>query len=88
MPDFADTLNQGQNTLSISEKVLTAFINRKLYGVALVLYFSLGDLMTRDAAFAVSQNISFARILEVCDMFPEDFCLKYPMPLYFSQKSS
>lgn len=81
VPDFSDPLNQRQNTLWMSEKVLTAFINRKLYGVAFELYFSLAVLMTRDAAFAVSQDISFLKILEISDVLRADFCLKYPTTL-------
>ena len=81
VPDFSDPLNQEQNTLWMSEKVLTAFINRQLYGVAFELYFSLGVLMTRDDAFAVSQQISFARILEIYDVLRADFCLTYPTTL-------
>ena len=78
---FADTQDRGQNFLWINEKVFKAFIDRELYGLAFMLYFHLGCLMARDAAFAVSHNISFERILETCDVFPEDYCVKYPTTL-------
>ena len=79
--DFAQTHDRGPNPLWISEKVLIAFIDRKLYGVAFMLYFYLGYLMTCDAAFAVSQQIGFEKILESCDEFPEDCRVKHPTTL-------
>ncbi len=74
---FVDTQDDGQNCLWVNEKVLIAFIDRKLYGVAFMLYFYLGYLMTRDEAFAVSHNISFEKIVESCDEFPEGWRVKH-----------
>ena len=37
--DFVDTQDRERNTLWISEKVVIAFINRNLYGIASMLYF-------------------------------------------------
>ena len=79
--DFVDTLDRGQDTLWINEKVVIEFINRRLYGVAFMLYFYLGHLMTQDAAFGLSHNISFKKILESCDVFPEDWRVKHPTTL-------
>ena len=79
--DFVDTLDRGQDTLWINEKVVMAFINRSLYGVAFMLYFYLGHLMTQDAAFGLSHNISFKQILESCSQFPEDWRVKHPTTL-------
>ena len=74
---FVDTHDDGQNCLWVSEKVLFAFIDRKFYGVAFMLYFYLGYLMTQDEAFAVSHNISFEKIVESCDRFPEGWRVKH-----------
>ena len=65
---FVDVHDDNTDCLWINEKVLFAFINRKLYGAAFALYFYLGHLMTRDAAFAVSHNISFEKILDRCNV--------------------
>lgn len=75
--NFVDTPDTEQNCLWVSEKVLIAFIDRKLYGVAFMLYFYLGYLMTQDAAFGISHNISFEKILESCEEFPEGCSVKY-----------
>lgn len=72
-----ETQDDKQNCLWVNEKVLFAFIDRKLYGVAFMLYFYLGYLMTCDMAFGVSHNISFEKILEGCDAFPEAARVKY-----------
>ena len=71
-----DILGDRQNRLWISEEAIVAFTDRKLYGAASALYIYLGYLMTCDEAFAVSQNISFEKILESCDEFPEG-CIKH-----------
>lgn len=81
LSDFVETDDQGQNRLWISEKAFSAFIDRKLYGVATLIYFYLGSLMTQDERFGVSQNISFEKILESCDQLPTDFPLKHPTTL-------
>ena len=79
--DAIDTFDRGQDTLWINEKVLMAFINRSLCGVPFMLYFYLGHLMTQDAAFGLSHNISFKQILESCSEFPEDWRVKHPTTL-------
>ena len=79
--DFVDTPADRQNCLWVNEKVLIAFIDRKLYGVAFMLYFYLGSRMTRDAAFAVSQHITFEKIVESCDAFPEGCRVKHQTTL-------
>ena len=68
--DFVDTHDAKQNSLWITEKVIIAFIDRKLYGAATMIYLYLGYLMTRDEAFALSHSISFEKILESCDALP------------------
>ena len=78
---FEDTDNSGQDTLWINEKVFMAFMNRDLYGVAFILYFYLGYLMTQDDTFGISHNISFQQIFESCEAFPEGFRLKYQTTL-------
>ena len=75
--DLVGTRDPQQNSLWINERVLFAFIDRKLYGVAFTLYFYLGHLMTRDDAFGISHNISFKQILESCDEFPESWRVKH-----------
>ena len=72
-----DAPDKGQNCLWINAKVLTAFIDRQLYGVAFMLYFYLGYLMTHDEAFAVSHNISFEKLVESCSEFPEGWRVKH-----------
>lgn len=79
--DFVETDDQGQNRLWIGEKAFSAFIDRKLYGVATLIYFYLGSLMTQDERFGLSQNISFEKILESCDQLPTDFPLNHPTTL-------
>ena len=79
--DIIDTHNDGQECLWVNEKVLFAFVNRELYGIAFMLYFYLGHLMTRDAAFGVSHNISFEKIVESCNEFPEAWRVKHPTTL-------
>ena len=79
--DFVDTHNDGRECLWVNEKVLFAFVNRELYGVAFMLYFYLGYLMTRDPSFGVSHNISFEKIVESCNEFPEACRMKYPTTL-------
>ena len=79
--DFVDTPDRGQDTLWINEEVVIAFMNRSFYGVAFILYFYLGHLMTQDTAFGLSHNISFKQILESCAKFPDDWHLKHPMTL-------
>ena len=79
--EFVDIYNASENCLWINEKVLFAFVNRELYGVAFMLYFYLGYLMTRDEAFAVSHNISFEKIVENCNEFPEAWRVKHPTTL-------
>ena len=79
--DFVDTQDRERNTLWISEKVVIAFINRNLYGIASMLYFYLGYLMTQDDAFGISHNISFKQILKSCDEFPEGRRVKHPTTL-------
>lgn len=81
LSDFIETDDQGQNRLWISEKVVIAFIDRKLYGVATLIYFYLGYLMTQDERFGLSRNISFEEIVESCDQLPTDFPLKHPTTL-------
>ena len=81
LSDFVETDDKGQNRIWISEKVVFAFIDRKLYGVATTIYFYLGYLMTQDETFGLSHNISFEKILESCDQLPKDFCLKHPTTL-------
>ena len=79
--EFVDTHDRRQNCLWINEKVISSFINRKLHGVAFMIYFYLGYLMTQDAAFGISHNISFEKILEYCDQFSEDIRVKHPTTL-------
>ena len=79
--NFVDTPDRGQDTLWINEKVVIAFMNRSLYGVAFMLYFYLGHLMTQNTAFGLSHNISFKRILESCAKLPDDWHLKHPTTL-------
>ena len=79
--NFVDPFDHLQDTLWINEQVVKVFINRNLYGVAFMLYFYLGYLMTQDIAFGLSHNISFEKILESCDVFPEGFRVKYPTTL-------
>jgi len=79
--DFVETDDNGQDRLWVSEEVLFAFIDRKLYGVATLIYFYLGYLMTQDERFGVSQNISFEKIVESCDQLPTDFPLNHPTTL-------
>ena len=76
--DLVETVDKRQNCLWMSEKVITVFIDRKLYGVATVIYFYLGYLMTQDETFGLSHNISFEKILESCDQLPKDFHVKHP----------
>ena len=78
LSDFVETGGQGQNRIWIGEEVLVTFIDRKLYGVATLIYFYLGYLMTQDERFGLSQNISFEKIVESCDQLPTDFPLKHP----------
>lgn len=75
--DSVETHDDEQICLWVSEKVLSAFIDRKLYGIAFMLYFYLGYLMTQDVDFAVSHNISFKKILESCDALPEVARIKH-----------
>lgn len=75
--NFVDIHDAPENCLWVSEKVLFAFINQKLYGIAFVLYFYLGFLMTRDATFAVSHNISFKKIWDSCDELPAGSPVKH-----------
>lgn len=79
--DFLDTQSRGQNALWINEKVVIAFIDRKFYGVAFMLYFYLGHLMARDTAFGISHNISFEKILEASNEFPDECSVKHPTTL-------
>lgn len=79
--DDVEMDDKRQNSLWISEKVLIAFIDRKLYGVAFALYFYLGYLMTCNEMFGLSHNISFGKILESCDQLPRDFLVKHPTTL-------
>ena len=79
--DLVDTQDRGQNSLWISEKVVIAFIDRNLYGIASMLYFYLGYLMTQDDTFGISQNISFKQILKSCDAFPEGWHVNYQTTL-------
>ena len=79
--DFVEADDAGPNRLWISEKVVTAFMDRKLYGVAIMIYFYLGYLMTQNDTFGVSHNISFEQILESCDAFPEAHRVKHPTTL-------
>ena len=73
-----DPHDEWENCLWVSEKVLLAFIDRKFYGVAFMLYFYLGYLMIHDEAFAVSHNITFEKIVEYCDEFPQSLRVKHP----------
>jgi hypothetical protein len=79
--DFVETFDRRQNTLWINERVVIAFIDRKLYGVAFMLYFYLGYLMTQDDAFGISHNISFKQILKSCDEFPEGWRVNHQTTL-------
>ncbi len=79
--NFVDAQDRGQNPLWINEKVVFAFIDRKLYGVATMIYFYLGYLMTQDETFGLSHNISFEKILEGCSQLPKDFPVKHPTTL-------
>ena len=79
--DFAKTHDVGQNCLWISEKAFFAFMDRKLHGVATMVYFYLAYLMTHDEVLALSPNFSFEKILASCDEFPEDCRPKYPTTL-------
>ena len=81
LTDFVETDDKGQNRIWINEKVVFAFIDRKLYGVATMIYFYLGYLMTQDETFGLSHNISFEKILESCDQLPKDFPVKHPTTL-------
>ena len=65
--NFVDPLADPAHCLWISEKVFRAFVDRKLYGIAFALYFYLGYLMTSNESFAVSHNISFSEIAELCN---------------------
>ena len=76
--DLVETVDKRQNCLWMSAKVITIFIDRKLYGVATLIYFYLGYLMTQDETFGLSHNISFEKILESCDQLPKDFPVKHP----------
>ena len=77
LADFTDTHDGTQMGFWVSEKALIAFIDRKLYGAAFMLYFHLGYLMTRDKAFMVSHNISFEKLVASCAEFPEGCRVKY-----------
>ena len=77
LDNHVEAHKQNKKLLWVSEKVLTAFLDRKLYGVALMIYFSLGYLMTRDDALSLSHEISFEKILECCKEFPDDCTIKY-----------
>lgn len=79
--DLVDVPDRVQDALWINEKVVIAFMNRSLYGVAFMLYFYLGYLMTQDTVFGLSHNISFKQILESCAEFSEDWHLKHPTTL-------
>ena len=79
--DFVDTPDRGQDPLWINEKVIITLIDRSLHGVAFMLYFFLGHLLTQDTAFGLSHNISFKQILESCTEFPGDWHLKHPTTL-------
>lgn len=79
--DFVEADDAGQNHLWISEKTVTAFMDRKLHGVPARIYFYLGHLMTRDETFGISHNISFEQILKNCDKFPEAHRVKHPTTL-------
>ena len=73
--------SNGDDALSIclwiSRKVFSAFVDHKLYGIALALYFYLGYLMTRSEKFAVSHNISFEEIVENCAAFSHGYLVKH-----------
>ena len=71
LSNFIVTHDESGNRLWVSEKIFIAFIDRKLYGFAFMLYLYLGYLMICDETFAVSHNISFEKILEACDKLPE-----------------
>ena len=79
--NFGETDDDSQNHLWISEKVLFAFMDRKLYGTAFILYIYLGYLMTCNKRFAVSHNISFEEIVARCRELPEDWRVKYQTTL-------
>ena len=79
--DFVGTPDRVQDTLWVNEKVVMAFMDGSLYGVAFMLYFYLGYLMTQDTAFGLSHNISFKQILKSCAEFSEDWYLKHPTTL-------
>ena len=81
LSDSVETDDQGQNRIWVNESVLFTFIDRKLYGVATLIYFYLGYLMTQDERFGLSHNISFEKIVESCDQLPTDFPLKHPTTL-------
>ena len=81
LADFVETDDAGPNRLWISEKAVTAFIDRKLYGIAFMIYFYLGYLMTQNDTFGISHNISFEQILKSCDAFPEVHRVKHPTTL-------
>ena len=75
--DSTETHDASESRLWISERVLLAFMDRKLHGVPTAIYFYLGYLMTRDETFALSHNIPFEKILESCDVFPKSFRVKH-----------
>lgn len=77
LSNFLKTHDVSESCLWVNKKVLFAFTDRKLHGFAAALYFYLGHLMTRDETFAISRNISFEKILENWDTFPEGFCVKH-----------
>ena len=79
--DLVDVPDHVQDALWVNEKVAIAFMDGSLYGVAFMLYFYLGYLMTQDPAFGLSHNISFKQILESCAEFSEDWHLKHPTTL-------
>ena len=60
---------------------MIAFINRKFYGLAFMIYFYLEYLMTQDDTFGISHNITFEQIVESCDEFPGCWRVKYPTTL-------
>ena len=55
LSNFIETHDASENRLWVSERVLIAFIDRNLYGVAFVLYFYLGYLI--DIIMIYSQGI-------------------------------
>ena len=77
LSDFIETHDILESCLWVSEKVLITFIDQRLHGLAIIVYFYLGSLMTCDDTFAISHHISFEKILKGCDTLPKISDMKH-----------